>query len=116
MLQPSPERDELGQRPPGSGLFPPYVKPGGEGSPVVYEMVRDAADDENEQRRLLPRGGGLAAKTQHGWNGLTLYRWLSGWVGQWVRFISRVPRRLKCVVYTRGPIPASHIIGAIHSH
>lgn len=62
--------------PPGSEVFPPYLPVGGNGFPVVFEMVKDAADDERAHReRLLRTEESTGGNVQHGWQSLTLYRW-----------------------------------------
>lgn len=62
--------------PPGSEVFPPYLPVGGNGFPVVFEMVKDAADDERAYReRLLRTEEWTGCNEQHSWHSLTLYRW-----------------------------------------
>lgn len=71
---------------PGSRFFPPSMSVSAVGcgreSPVVYEMVQDAADDEEDAIRRSSgtwstngdeREGG---RREMGWNGFTLYRYL----------------------------------------
>ena len=71
---------------PGSRFFPPSVSVSaancGRGSPVVFEMVQDAADDEEDAIR---RSSGTSSSTdgdgqegerrELGWDGFTLYRY-----------------------------------------
>lgn len=70
---------------PGSRFFPPSMSVSavgcGRGSPVVYEMVQDAADDEEDAVRrssgTWPRDGDEqeGGRREMGWNGFTLYRY-----------------------------------------
>lgn len=53
----------IGSKTPGSRFFPPHAD--GVHSPAVHEMVRDAADDEEE----------AVVETWTAWGGLTLYRY-----------------------------------------
>lgn len=69
---------------PGSRFFPPFLLEGtpgaGECSPATFEMVKDAADDEDEEyafcgnigKAIAGEGGGVG---ESGWRGLTLYRY-----------------------------------------
>lgn len=68
---------------PGSRVFPPFVLRAGGGmtaSPVVCEMVKDAADDENDELDAVERASGSCSGAEEygegcrGWHGLTLYR------------------------------------------
>lgn len=76
---------------PGSRIFPPFGLPTGGGgssessSPVVLEMVKDAADDEKDTLDGLDRSDGdeglrssaeECGKGERGWHGLTLYRFV----------------------------------------
>lgn len=70
---------------PGSRLFPPFVSAGASGeaasSPVVFEMVRDAADDEEDVATAAAAAAAAgvdngAAGMGAGWHGLMLYRWV----------------------------------------
>ena len=69
----------------GSRYFPPFVSVTapecGGGSPVVYEMVNDAADDEEDAIRRGSSSGTASSTSAEqggvrelGWNGFTLYR------------------------------------------
>lgn len=60
--------------PPGSDFFPPFLPLGGGGSPVVFELVKDVADDERVSREQLCVGAQTRAEGEHGWHGLKLYR------------------------------------------
>lgn len=63
---------------PGSRFFPPFAAAGTPAiSPVVFEMVQDAADDEEDAAAtaaVAAVDSGTATRGE-GWQGLTLYRW-----------------------------------------
>lgn len=66
---------------PGSHFFPPSMSVStadcGGGSPVVFEMVQDAEDDEEDAIRRTSgmNGGQEGGPRELGWNGFTLYRY-----------------------------------------
>lgn len=64
---------------PGSRFFPPFAVAGAPAiSPVVFEMVQDAADDEEDAAAAAAAAGAGdsgAATRGEGWQGLMLYRW-----------------------------------------
>eukprot|EP00752_Nemacystus_decipiens_P005087 g4616.t1 len=70
---------------PGSRFFPPFFSassagtPGQSVSPVVFEMVQDAAEDEDDvvaeaAAAALVVAGNVVAECGAGWHGLMLYR------------------------------------------
>lgn len=75
-----------GSSAPGSRFFLPFMSVSaancGGGSPVVHEMVNDAADDEEDAFRRGPSSGTVPSTSgeqdgvrELGWNGFTLYRY-----------------------------------------
>lgn len=64
---------------PGSHHFPPILaadRAANGGSPVVLEMAKDTADDEEDTRRESGESGDVNADVAH-WHGSALYRY--GW-------------------------------------